>query len=59
MEDVERMRRLHTMGAAALAGGERPPELYELSLQCMECLFGSDWEQAAREAARSLSDPDQ
>jgi hypothetical protein len=59
VEDVERIRRLHTMGSAALAGGERPPELYQLSIQCMECLFGSDWEQAAREAARGLRDPDQ
>ncbi|WP_437945513.1 hypothetical protein WME98_31990 [Sorangium sp. So ce296] len=57
--DVERMRRLHTMGSAALAGGERPPELYRLSLQCMESLFGSDWERAAREAVRGLRDPDQ
>lgn len=59
LEDVERMRLLHTMGSTALAGGERPPELYQLSLQCMEGLFGSDWERAAREAARSLRDPDQ
>lgn len=59
VEDVERMRRLHTMGSAALAGEERPPELYQLSIQCMESLFGSDWELAAREAVRGFRDPDQ
>ncbi|WP_437717153.1 hypothetical protein WMF45_12500 [Sorangium sp. So ce448] len=56
VEDVERMRRLHMMGSAALSGAERPPELYLLSLQCMEGLLGSDWERAAREAARGLRD---
>ncbi|WP_437761396.1 hypothetical protein WMF27_04970 [Sorangium sp. So ce281] len=57
VEDVERMRRLHTVGSAALAGGKRPPELYNLSIQCMESLFGSDWERAAQEALRGLGDP--
>lgn len=59
VKDVERMRRLHTMGSVALAGGDRPPELYQLSRQCMESLFGSDWERAAREAVRGLRDHDQ
>lgn len=59
VRDVEQLRRLHAMGSVALAGGERPPELYQLSIQCMESLFGSDWERAAREAVRGLRDPDQ
>ncbi|WP_437570144.1 hypothetical protein [Sorangium sp. So ce542] len=56
--DVERMRRLRELGSAALLGGERPPELGQLALQCMESLFGSDWERAARVAeshARALN----
>ncbi|WP_437635030.1 hypothetical protein [Sorangium sp. So ce854] len=51
VEDIERMRLLHGLGAAALSSGERPPELYPLALRCMECLFGPDWKRAAREAA--------
>ncbi|WP_434044784.1 MULTISPECIES: hypothetical protein [Sorangium] len=58
VEDIERMRRLHGLGAAALSSGERSPELYPLALRCMECLFGPDSKRAAREAAsyaRALS----
>ncbi|WP_438008546.1 hypothetical protein WME89_07480 [Sorangium sp. So ce321] len=47
--DVERMRRLHALGSAALSGGERSPELYALALRCMQSLFGSDWKRIAEE----------
>src|SRR5689334_9447653 len=50
VEDVERMRRLHALGAAALSGGERPLELYALGIRCMESLFGSDWKRIAEES---------
>ncbi|WP_437624400.1 hypothetical protein [Sorangium sp. So ce1151] len=50
VEDVERMRRLHALGAAVLAGGERSSGLYALALRCMESLFGSDWKRIAEES---------
>jgi hypothetical protein len=54
VEDVERMRRLHTLGSAALSGGERLPELRPLALQCLESVFGPDWERVACEAAHGM-----
>ncbi|WP_437809615.1 hypothetical protein [Sorangium sp. So ce1078] len=50
VEDVERMRRLRGLGSAALSGGERSPELYPLSLRCMESLLGPNWKRTARDA---------
>ncbi|MGK3990463.1 hypothetical protein WME99_45880 [Sorangium sp. So ce136] len=53
-EDVERMRRLHALGAAVLSGGERPPELCQLAFICAESLFGAGWRRLAQEAEVTL-----
>ncbi|KYF51527.1 hypothetical protein BE08_15380 [Sorangium cellulosum] len=54
VEDVERMRRLHALGAAALSGGERPTELAQLAFACAASLFGANWRRLAREAEYTL-----
>ncbi|XXT21429.1 hypothetical protein WME94_07685 [Sorangium sp. So ce429] len=55
-EDIERMRRLHALGAAALSGGERPPALCQLAFICAESLFGADWRRLAQQAELTLRD---
>lgn len=54
VEDLERMRRLNALGAAALSGGERPTELPQLAFACAESLFGANWRRLAREAEYTL-----
>ena len=43
-EDAERVRRLRELGAEALSGGSRSPDIGPLAQVCLDMLFGPDWE---------------
>jgi hypothetical protein len=42
-DDVGQVRRLHALGSAALAGGERSPELRSLAEHYLALWAGPDW----------------
>lgn len=55
-EDVDAMRRLGELGAVAIAGGDRSPELAALAKRAIQVLLGPEWQKYASRAENDARD---
>ena len=53
LQDGERVQKLRVLGAEALSGGPRSPEIGPLASVILRMLFGPDWKSLLPSGARN------